>query len=101
MDDQAAKPQSAGWLTLDEAGLLLELAGRGSAAGWVEKLVAAAQVGKLPMHEPGGYGRIQCTEQSGPSVVQIGRRKYLLDGGEGSRPVRPFYELAHVDDLNR
>lgn len=104
--------QSAGWLTIEEAAQLLEDAGRGNATGrggWLEKLGRAARVGELPMHEPGSLGRIHyglklVEDEGAATLATVGGRKVILArdiSHMDERRLRPFYEWAHVDDLNR
>lgn len=102
--------QAEGWLTIEEAAQELGDAGRGSATGrggWVEKLTAAARAGDLPMHEPDTLARIdyglRLIEQDA-SLAKVGGRRMIVPGGISymdERRVRPFYEWAHLDDLNR
>lgn len=77
--------QADGWLRIDEAAQLLKEAGRGSAANWRDKFLAAAQSGGLPTHEPGTYDRVKYEP---------------LSSFQQPRRARDFYEVVHVDDLN-
>jgi hypothetical protein len=77
--------QAEGWLRIDEAAQLLKEAGRGAAANWRDKFLAAAQSGGLPTHEPGTYDRVNYEP---------------LSSSQQPRRARDFYELVHADDLN-
>lgn len=92
--------QAEGWFTLDEAAQQLQGAGRGSAKDWAKKLSGAARSGALPMHEPGSLARV---DYGATSPNDGGRRTSDGPGpGRGARrPVRPFYEWVHAEDLNR
>lgn len=75
-----------GWLTLNEAGSLLEIGGHGSARVWVGKWVASAKAGKLDLFEPHMLGKLPLTTRD--------------RGVEVPRDIRPFYDWVHVGDLN-
>ncbi len=82
---EAMSRQAEGWLRINEAAQVLMEAGRGSAANWRAKFLAAAQSGGLPTYEPDTYDRV---------IYEA------LSSSQHPRRARDFYELVHVDDLN-